>query len=224
MQTKNIKRSIIQWIVLPVVIITIVLGWKYPILGFSAPIVMIAGIISGFINRRYICGNLSPRGAFFDCIMACFCKNVVHPGFMKSLYLRIIIFIVLIVAMIFQILQKPYDWRHWGLVFWRMCVITTTAGIILGILFHSRTWCIICPVGTFQHIFGKNPAVLIIDSKSCKECYRCEKFCPMHIHILDHKKQGIVTDRDCIKCLECVMVCPSCSLAFKRPNDSCITG
>jgi len=60
------RRRIVQWIVAPVVVITIALGWRYPVLGFTVPVTMMMGLIGGLFNGRYVCGNLCPRGAFFD--------------------------------------------------------------------------------------------------------------------------------------------------------------
>lgn len=213
---QNKKRIFHQWVLLPVVVFTIALGWKYPILGFSAPIVMVAGIIGGFINSRYVCGNLCPRGSFFDRILARFSRKISTPAFMKTLSFRIFIFVVLMGFMGSQILQKPYEWRHWGLVFWRMCVITTTIGIILGLVFHQRAWCIFCPIGTLQNIFGEKSHHLQIDSNLCKECRACERACIMHIPIVSYKQTGIVTDNDCVKCSECVFVCPANALSKNK--------
>lgn len=220
---QNTKRIFLQWILLPIVVLTIALGWKYPILGFSAPIVMITGVIGGFINSRYVCGNICPRGSFFDRILSRFSRNISTPVFMKHIAFRIFIFVVLMGFMAFQILQKPYEWHHWGLVFWRMCVITTTIGIVLGLVFHQRAWCIFCPIGTVQNILGENAHHLQIDSNLCKECRVCEKTCLMHIPILSYKQKGVVTDNDCVKCSECIFVCPVNALSFKTKSDKNIT-
>ena len=37
------RRRIRQWILLWIMVVTISLGWKYPLLGFSAPVVMLTG-------------------------------------------------------------------------------------------------------------------------------------------------------------------------------------
>ncbi len=63
------RRHVIQWFLVPVVIISIALGWKFPWLGFSVPIVMLMGAIINIKKGRYGCGNLCPRGNFFDRIM-----------------------------------------------------------------------------------------------------------------------------------------------------------
>ncbi len=66
---KNQRRRWVQWALAPIVILVIALGWKYPYLGYTVPVVMILGMIGGIFRGRYVCGNLCPRGGFFDRIM-----------------------------------------------------------------------------------------------------------------------------------------------------------
>jgi hypothetical protein len=37
-----------------IVAVTIAIGWKYPVVGFVVPVVMLAGVIIGSIRGRYI--------------------------------------------------------------------------------------------------------------------------------------------------------------------------
>lgn len=61
---KIARRRFIQWCLLPIVPITIALGWKYPLLGFSVLLVMITAMAGGVLGGRYVCGTLCPRGSF----------------------------------------------------------------------------------------------------------------------------------------------------------------
>ncbi len=62
-------RKTIQLCLWPIVVIVIAFGWHYPWLGYSVPVVMLMGMVGGFVRGRYVCGHLCPRGAFFDHIM-----------------------------------------------------------------------------------------------------------------------------------------------------------
>ncbi len=66
------KRRVVQWTILPVVIVVIGLGWRWTWLGFAVPIVMAMGMVGGVFRGRYVCGNLCPRGAFYDRIVPFF--------------------------------------------------------------------------------------------------------------------------------------------------------
>ncbi len=211
---RNNTRRIIQWSLLWIVIITIALGWKYPVLGFSVPLVMLAGFIGSLFNGRYVCGNLCPRGAFFDRIMSVPSPQREIPRIFRNMVLRGVIFIGLMGFMTYRLLQNPSDIYHWGYVFWQMCVITTGIGIVLALIVHQRAWCSFCPIGTLQSAVGGGKNQLKIDSDACIECGLCEKNCPFDLTIFSYKNQGCLPDRDCLKCSECISVCPKNALKW----------
>ncbi len=211
------KRKFIQWLILPTVIVTILLGWKYPLLGFSVPVVMVMGLVGGIFRGRYVCGNLCPRGAFFDRIISHLSFDRGIPSFFRNKYLRIILFILLMGFMGYRISQNPAEITHWGIAFWLMCVVTTFLGIILGVFLHHRCWCSFCPMGSVQNFLGGKKNQLKIDKEKCIECGLCEKKCPMDLPIVSYKESGQMSDRDCLKCSECINVCPNNALSW--PNQ-----
>jgi len=201
------RRRAIQWSLIPIVLVTIGLGWKFPYLGFTVPAVMLMGVIGGLARGRYVCGNLCPRGSFFDRMIAPMSRRKRIPDFLRNMPLRWCVFAGLMGLMIWRILQNPSDAQHWGRVFWLMCVVTTSFGVVLGLWLHPRTWCAFCPMGTLQNALGGGRMHLRIDP-GCKECRTCEKACPIGLPIASYKENGIMLDRDCLQCPECIAVCP----------------
>jgi ferredoxin-type protein NapH len=199
-----LRRRTIQWLLAPIVIVTIAFGWEYPILGFTVPVVMLMGMAGGLIRGRYVCGNLCPRGSFFDRLISIISLRRNIPSGFRAMPLRWIIFGLLMGFMVFRIAQNPSSWQHWGRVFWSMCVITTWIGIVLGILFHPRCWCALCPMGTMQNAFGGGRDPLMIDAGKCRMCRSCEKACPFGLEIVKDKAAGRLATRDCLKCPECI--------------------
>ena len=210
------RRRGIQWVLLPIVIITIALGWRFPMLGFSVPIVMLMGLVGGMFRGRYVCGNLCPRGSLLDRIIARIGLNKPIPAFMRNKALRWSLFALMMGFMAVRAAKNPGDIYHWGRVFWMMCVITTAIGVVGGILVHPRLWCAICPMGTMQNAVGGGKYQLEIDADACRECKLCEKVCPMDLKIVCHKSEGRVAERDCLKCGECLAACPTS--AFRWPG------
>lgn len=210
------RRKMIQWGLLSIILTTLAFGWRFPWLGFSVPIVMFMGIVGSLFNGRYVCGNLCPRGSFYDRLMAPISRKRSIPGWLRSNALRWTLFAAMMGFMVIRILQNPLDPMHWGRVFWVMCVVTTLIGIPLALLIHPRTWCSLCPIGTAQSAIGGRRNQLRIDGDLCRSCALCERACPMDLSIVKHKDSGIVSEPDCLRCLECVAVCPVQALAF--PN------
>lgn len=212
------RKRYFQWGLLPIMVLTIALGWKYPLWGYVVAVAMMAGMIGGAFRGRYVCGNLCPRGAFLDRVLSKTSYSKPIPLFFRSMKFRWAVFAVLMSFMTFQMINKTPDMNwvdHIGRVFWFMCTFTTSIAVILGASIHQRTWCSFCPVGTVSNVEGRGKYQLDIDP-SCKECGLCEKSCPMNLEIVKYKPDGIMLDPDCLKCSECVGVCPKTALSFPR--------
>ncbi len=214
LNSKVKKRRRLQWILLPIVIITLVLGWKWPLIGFTVPVVMLTGMIGGFINGRYVCGNLCPRGSFLDRVMSVPSPGKHIPKSFRNMTFRWLIFSAMMGFMVFRVSSNPGSIDHWGKVFWMMCVITTGIGITLALFIHPRSWCSFCPIGTMQRACGGGKNQLLIDEEKCKECRLCEKACPFDLKIVEHKSLGHLPNKDCLKCGECIGVCKSEALSW----------
>jgi len=205
------KRRTLQWMLTPIVLFTLVFGWKYVWLGFVVPIVMIMGIAGGMVRGRYVCGNLCPRGSFFDRIISKIAGKKEIPATLRAIPLRLGVLALLMGFMVWRLAADPSNLEHWGFVFWSMCAITTAVGVALALVYHPRTWCAVCPVGTLSNVIGGDKYQLDIDA-DCRECGRCEQSCTFNLPIVVHKSHGIVQERDCIKCSVCATACPKGAL------------
>lgn len=206
-------RRLRQWLLAPIVVITLALGWKYSWLGFAVPAAMLTGIAGGFMRGRYVCGNLCPRGSFFDRLIASLAARREIPALLRSMPLRWGVFALLMGFMAWRLAANPADLNHWGLVFWSMCAITTAVGVVLALTFHPRSWCAVCPVGTLSSAVGGGRYQLVIDP-SCRECGKCEQSCTFDLPIVRHKGAGVVQERDCLKCSVCALSCPRGALRW----------
>jgi polyferredoxin len=206
------RRRLVQLGLWPVMVLTLVLGWRYPWLGFTVPLVMLLGLVVGFFRGRYVCGHLCPRGAFFDRVMSRLSRGRPIPGWFRHAAFRWTLLAALMGFMVYRLSLDPGNWEHWGRVFWLMCALTSAVGIVLAVFIHPRSWCTFCPMGTMQAALDRGRPRIAIDSASCVGCRACEKACPMNLSIVSHREQGHLPDRDCLKCPECRSVCPRDSL------------
>lgn len=213
------RRRLIQWMLAPIIIIIMVLGWKYTFLGFAVPVLMLMGLIGGFFKGRYVCGNLCPRGSFFDRIVSTFSFKKDIPPSLRKMPFRLLLFAILMVFMAYILARDITNINHWGYTFWEVCVLTTAAGLIIGIVIHPRSWCAFCPMGTLQNVIGGHKSPLQIDKSKCISCRICENICPMSLHIVDDKDKGELQSRDCLKCGECVAACPKNVLSWKKEKE-----
>jgi len=98
-----------------------------------------------------------------------------------------------------------------------MLMATTVLGVILGLFFHQRSWCYLCPVGFLSGAIGGRKHPLKIVSALCNDCQLCSRACPMQINPSGYKRQGseVMINNDCLKCNLCVLICPKKALTRK---------
>lgn len=204
-----------RWLLATVMLATIALGWIWPLLGFIVPVVMLTAIVVSLRKGRYACGNLCPRGSFFDTFFRRFGGGKNIPSWLRQGNVRWSLFAGLMAFMAWQIARDPANALHWGFVFWLSCAATTAFALLLGSVWQPRTWCAICPIGTLTATLGQGKEPLGI-APGCKACGLCEARCPMELAIAAHREAGALPYGDCIKCSNCAAACPQQALFWPR--------
>lgn len=192
-----------------IVLIISIAGIFYPKLGYFLLLVFATLIIIAPFRGRWFCGNLCPRGSFVDFWLAPISRKVKIPSFLRSMWFRVPVFVALIGFMVFRIIQTQGIVDKVGMVFVTLCILTTSASIIFGVLFAPRAWCSFCPMGTMQRALGGGKYQLKVDKELCVECGKCQKVCPMQLPVNE-----ILDKPDCIKCARCIEACPKDALSF----------
>jgi ferredoxin-type protein NapH len=85
-----------------------------------------------------------------------------------------------------------------------------TGGIMVGIFFKDRFFCIFCPLLALMHIFKKIGFVRFEKSiDTCLGCGNCQRMCPVDIKevYLEKKSKDVMKD-DCMLCMKCAESCP----------------
>lgn len=194
------------------------LGYFYPAVGLLAIICMIAPVITAPFKGRQWCGNYCPRGSLYDGIIAKLSPHKPIPSFLRTTTFRT--FMLILIMSVFS-LQMYFAWGNinaMGFVFLRIIFFTTVVGIAMGVIYHERTWCSFCPMGTMAGWFsGRNNPLTI--APTCKGCQLCDKTCPMQLHPSSGKPSGLFYHKDCLKCSRCVEKCPIGALRFKADSS-----
>lgn len=187
----------------------------------AAAVCMIAPVVVSIFKGRYWCGNLCPRGSFYDNLVSKFSNKRKVPKFLKSYYFRVVVIIVMMSMFTLGIKQNWGNLYGIGMIFYRMIVVTTIIGIVLSLFYNHRTWCHFCPMGTIASLISKmrkSKRVLNVSS-SCVSCKLCEKQCALGIVPYEYKGD-ILSHPDCIQCGKCVTVCPKQSIGYSTSCQS----
>ena len=209
------KSQLIMAVLLPVVIVG---GYFYPMLGF-----IVLGLITIFMilaskRGRFYCGWLCPMGAFHERLLSKVSFKNKIPLFIKSNWFRWVLFSLMMGLMFSRLLMAWGDAKAVGAVFRLMWIVSTGLAIGLGIYYKPRTWCAVCPMGSFQGVSSKNTYLLLVED-NCIECKKCSRVCPISTYPGHYKKEkgvGLVPSIDCLRCSNCIVNCPKESLYFSN--------
>ena len=202
-----------------ILVVFLVLGFFYPIVGLAAIICMIGPVTMSVFKGRYWCGHFCPRGSYYDKLISRISRNRRIPDFLRSRGFRLFMLIFIFTMFGVQLYFAGGEWSAIGGVFWTIILVTTLVATVLGIVYSPRAWCTFCPMGTLSAWVAprKHRSTfrnIHIDS-SCVMCKRCARVCPMQLKPYDAK--GAVAgmlDPDCIKCETCIAGCPKSSITM----------
>jgi len=73
-----------------------------------------------------------------------------------------------------------------------------------------------CPYGgVFGPVDSLSPGRIVVDSDKCHQCGHCTAVCTSNVRVHDEVREyGMVVDPGCMKCMDCVSVCPNGALSF----------
>ncbi|EDS78173.1 conserved protein, ferredoxin-related [Clostridium botulinum C str. Eklund] len=199
-----------------ILLIVIFGGFFNAKIAILAILCMLGPLVLALLGKgRFWCGNICPRGSFYDSVLKKVSNKKPVPKLLKSKFFRMGVIVFMFYMFGKGLYKNLGNISGIGLVFYRMIVITTLVGIFLSIFYNHRSWCNFCPMGTiaaFISKFKKHRKTLRVNS-NCVSCKLCQKKCPMGIVPYDYKGD-ILSHVDCIQCGECMRSCPKSSIKY----------
>ncbi len=130
-------------------------GIFVPELGLALAGLMAAAIVMTLRKPRSFCSTLCPRGKALGYIMRGTTKRRTLPKFTLSVKFRRLLCGSMMFCVIGNLARSGGALPAVGLVFWVLCVLSLSAGLILGFFYKPRAWCAICPMDTLQDTISR---------------------------------------------------------------------
>jgi tetratricopeptide (TPR) repeat protein len=211
---------------------TLELGWLNA--GF---VLFVLLILSTFILGRFFCGWACHLVAYQDLCGWVMKKMGLKPKPFRSRFLIFVplfaAFYMFIYPQILRIAQgKPFPAivyhftteDFWATFpnFWISILTFAVCGFLIVLALGNKGFCSYgCPYGAFFGIADRFATGKIRVTDACNGCGHCTATCTSNVRVHEEVKlYGMVVDPGCMKCMDCVSVCPNNALyyGFGKPS------
>lgn len=137
-------------------------GWFFPVAGLALALLMTTAVALSLLARfgaarkRAFCNGVCPRGRALGFALKPFARGAPLPRSFTDLSLRRGLCGFMMFCVIGSLIRALPGLEGYpalaaaGRIFWGLCVISLAGGLVLGLLFRPRAWCVVCPMGTLQ--------------------------------------------------------------------------
>ncbi len=122
----------------------------YAPLGLILPLLIILAAVSNLFSKRWFCRKACPRAHWLPALLGGVSLGKKAPAFLRDKTLRRVLCGFMMFCAIAQGFRLWPRFEALGWFFWGICALTVALALILGFIYHPRTWCLLCPMGTLQ--------------------------------------------------------------------------
>ncbi|EOD01586.1 hypothetical protein [Caldisalinibacter kiritimatiensis] len=134
-----------SWIIMITFILLSILDIRFGILGFLC---MGAPLYHALRGRGKVhCIKYCPRGSLLGKFLSEISLNNNLPKGMNTKKFKNILLTLMIVLFSFSLYHAGFDFERIAFSVFRFMTVSLVVGIIVGVIFRPRSWCVICPMG-----------------------------------------------------------------------------
>ncbi|MDF1798125.1 MAG: 4Fe-4S binding protein [Planctomycetota bacterium] len=195
-------------------------------------VLLVLSILATLVVGRFFCGWACHVVAYQDLCASLLAKVGLRPKPIRS---RLLALVPVFAAVDIFVLPALATWRGVDPGAWSLTWGTTTEslwetfpgptmalltfavdGFLIVWFFGSKGFCTYgCPYGALFGLADRAAPGRIRVSDACEGCGHCTATCTSNVAVhLEVARHGMVVDPGCMRCMDCVSVCPKGALSF----------
>lgn len=142
------------WIIMIGFLTLGIADFRFGILGFAC---MGAPVYHALRGRGKVhCSKYCPRGSLLGKMLESFSLNRKMPKFMTTKAFKNGLLVTMLSVFSFAMYHAGFNFRHVAFAVFRFMTMSLVIGIIMGIIFKPRSWCVVCPMGHGTGLIDKH--------------------------------------------------------------------
>ena len=150
------KKSILSWSwIFIVLFFTLgIIDIRFGILGVLCMTIPVVLAVRG--GGRVHCQKYCPRGSFLGRALEKISMNNNLPKFLKTKTIKNIMLVWMISMFSLSVYFAGGDFTKTAFAIFRMMAMSTLVGVVMGVIFKPRSWCVVCPMGYATGLIEKS--------------------------------------------------------------------
>ena len=146
MQKKNKKSHLNwSWVIIVSFFLLSIINVYFGLLGLICMIKPVYHSIRG--QGKFHCSHHCPRGSFLAKFLNKISSGKTLPAWMRTAYFKHFLLLLMITLFTLSMIHAAGNPKMIGFALFRFMGVSFIIGIIMGIFYKPRTWCIVCPMG-----------------------------------------------------------------------------
>lgn len=147
MPKKTTKKNPMSWTwILMLIFLTLgIIDFRFGLLGILCMIAPLYHVFKG--EGKIHCRSYCPRGSILGKFLESISLNKKMPSFMTTKTFKTILLTLMVSVFTFAMIHAAPSIEKMAFAIFRFMSMSLMIGIIMGILFKPRSWCVVCPMG-----------------------------------------------------------------------------
>lgn len=141
------------WIIMVAFLTLGIYDFRFGILGFGCMIAPIFHALKG--KGKVHCQSYCPRGSILAKFLAPISMNKNMPAFMTEKVFKYFLLTLMIAVFSLSLSHAGLNFNKIAFSVFRFMSLSLILGMLLGIFYKPRSWCVICPMGTATGLVSK---------------------------------------------------------------------